>query len=387
MNIKREDNSRTAMIKTCVIFLLIVFTIFITARYITDEEFRNSFDTYVLKKEVNESSLGIIEINSDANPYIFAYDEYIGVLSKNTLTKYLSDGSVCGKFDVNISVPLIDSNEKYLALAENDGHRIYLISGSNIIWQNSLDGSISRVSVNKNGYVSVVITNTTYKSVIVVFNPDGTELFRKYLSSSYATCTDISDNNKYLAIGEVDYSGTIIKSYVEILSISLAQTEPKEATLYTYESKTGEVVTQIDYSEKDVAICMFDSYVQKIMPDSDARVYEIAEDNLFVDINLKNNIAVLKKQSSGLFSYEYDLSIKSTNSSIEKLYILESDVPKTVITSNDIIGLNFGNEVQIVNSNGWLVKKYTSNKEIKNIVLANDIVGIIYKDKIEIIGL
>ena len=101
----------------------------------------------------------------------------------------------------------------------------------------------------------------------------------------------------------------------------------------------------------------------------------------------KNNIAVIDKQSSGLFSYEYELLMKSTENKTDNLYILNSDVPKKIITSGNLIGLNFGNEVRIINANGWLVKKYTSSKEIKNIILGSNLAGIVYKNKIEIINL
>lgn len=384
MNEKRE---RKSPVKACIIFLLIVFAIFTIARYITDEEFRNTFDTYVLRKEIAESTLATIEINADTNPYIFAYDKYINVLSKNTLTEYDANGSVAGKIDVNISIPLKDVNDKYFVLAEKDGQRIYLISEANIVWQNSLEGNISKVSVNKNGYVSVVLENASYKSVIIVFNTEGTELFRRYISKNYAICTAISNDNEYLAIGEVDYSGTIIKSYVNIISISLAQTNPKDPILHTFESNAGEIIIDMKYNNKNEAICMFNSYVQKVTHEKNERLYEIKEEDLFVDIGLKDNIAVIDKQSSGLFSYEYELLMKSTESKTDNLYILNSDVPKKIITSGNLIGLNFGNEVRVINANGWLVKKYTSSKEIKNIILGNNLAGIVYKNKIEIINL
>lgn len=384
MNEKKE---RKSPVKACIIFLLIVFAIFTIARYITDEEFRNTFDTYVLRKEIAESTLATIEINADTNPYIFAYDKYINVLSKNTLTEYDANGSVAGKIDVNISIPLKDVNDKYFVLAEKDGQRIYLISEANIVWQNSLEGNISKVSVNKNGYVSVVLENASYKSVIIVFNTEGTELFRRYISKNYAICTAISNDNEYLAIGEVDYSGTIIKSYVNIISISLAQTNPKDPILHTFESNAGEIIIDMKYNNKNEAICMFNSYVQKVTHEKNERLYEIKEEDLFVDIGLKDNIAVIDKQSSGLFSYEYELLMKSTESKTDNLYILNSDVPKKIITSGNLIGLNFGNEVRVINANGWLVKKYTSSKEIKNIILGNNLAGIVYKNKIEIINL
>ena len=383
----KEKQTKGSPVKACVIFLIVVCIVFMTARYITDEDFRNSFDTHVLRKEVSESKLGTIEINSDANPYIFAYDKYINVLSKNTLTEYTSNGAVFGKIDVNISIPLMDANEKYFVLAEKDGQKIYLISGANIVWQNNLEGSISKVNVNSNGYVSVILTNTTYKSVILVFSPEGRELFRYYLSFDYAICTDVSLNNEYLAIGEVDFSGTIVKSYVKIMSIPLAQTNPESAVLHTYESGSGDVITNIKFNSKHEAICMFNSYIQKVTSENDEKIYNITENDLFVDINLRDNIASIDKQSSGLFSFEYELVTKSTENKTESLYILNNDVPKKMVISGDLIGLNFGNQVQIINEKGWLVKKYTSDKEIKNIVLGNNVAGIIYKNRIEIIDL
>ena len=104
-------------------------------------------------------------------------------------------------------------------------------------------------------------------------------------------------------------------------------------------------------------------------------------------INLRDAIAIIDKQSSGLFSYEYEVAMKSTNSTSENLYILNSDLPKSLLVSGNVMAINLGNEVQIINSNGWLLKNYTSSKQISNIVLGNSIAGIVYKNKIEIISL
>lgn len=61
-------------------------------------------------------------------------------------------------------------------------------------------------------------------------------------------------------------------------------------------------------------------------------------------------------------------------------------MPKSIICYGNNIGINFGNEIQLVRANGWLIKKYTSEKEIKSLVLGSKIAGIVYKDKIEIIN-
>lgn len=387
MKEEKSAKSKETIMKVFVLVFIATLIIIAIARYITDEDFRYNIDTNLLKKEISEENLNTIEIDSDTNPSIFAYDKYIAVLSKNKFSEYTSDGKIAAELDVNISVPIVATNDKYMVLAEKDGQRIYLISGSNILWQNNLEGSISRVNVNKNGYVSVIIKTTIYKSVVVFFNNNGVEIFRSYSSSNYAVCTSVSTNNKYLAIGEVDYSGTIIKSYVKIFSVELTQTDPDNSIVYTYESENGEIITNINYQSKDTAICMFNSYVQKVSLDSNERLYDIIADDIFVDTNLSEGFVVVDKQSSGFFSYEYELTIKSTTNKTENLYILNSDLPKTINVSGNIMALNLGNEVQIINSNGWLLKKYISGKQISNVVVGDTIVGIVYKNKIEIINL
>ena len=63
---------------------------------------------------------------------------------------------------------------------------------------------------------------------------------------------DITDelielHNKYLAIGEVDFTGTIIKSYVKIISAELAQTTPDNSIVYIYEADDNSIITNIKY--------------------------------------------------------------------------------------------------------------------------------------------
>lgn len=369
-------------------FIVIIFLIvFFTARYATDEDFRTMINVNVLKREVAESTLTTINIDLYSNQNIFAYGKYIAILNKNKLSEYTKDGQKLAELDINISIPIVHTSGKYMVIAEKNGQKIYLISGENIIWENSIEGNISEVNVNENGYVSIIIKNTTYKSVIVFYDLAGTEIFRRYISKNYAICTDISSNNKYLAIGEIDYSGTILKSFVTIISVEKAQQDPKNSIVNTYESENGEIITNIKYQDKENVICMFTNYVQKVGISSNETIYEITDNDMFVDVNLKDSIAIIDKQLSGLFSYEFEMILKSTANKAESLYILDNELPKKVVISGNNIALNLGNEIRIVNSKGWLIKKYKSNSQIKNVVIGDSIAGVIYKNKIEIIEL
>lgn len=368
MEEKPVKHSKTNVVKVSIFFLAVIFMAIILARYLINDEFRSAVDTKILKKELTENTSNIIEINSDDNPNIYAYDKYITVLSKNVLTFYQEDATISSQLDVNITTPYIASNDKYLAIAEENGSKLYLIYNTNLKWEKDIEGEIYRISVNENGYVSVLLKSTIYQSVIVTYDANGKELFKYYLKESYAVCSEISANNKYLAIGRIDYSGTIIKSIVELISIDSAIQDAKHCNVYTYESESNKILNNIKFNSKNEAICMFDSYIQKVTDLSDERLYDISNKDIFIDINLENNIAVVEKETSGLFSYAYQINIKNTLGKSDNLYILDNDIPKSLKVTRNLMCINLAGEVRIINANGWLLKRYTINSEIQDIL-------------------
>lgn len=377
---------RKTIIKIVFVSILVFATIIIASLYVTDSNFRLSVDK-MFNREVYENNLKSIEISSEDNPIVYSYDKYIVVLSKGVLKCYDKTGKNVSSVEVNITSPMMKSNEKYLVIGEKGGKNFCVVYENELLWKGSIEGSISQININSNGYVSVIVTNTTYKSVVIAYNDEGIELFKTYINSTYALNTAISNNNRYLAIGEVDYSGTIIKSKVEIISIDLAKNDPKNSIVNTYESEPGEVITAINYHIGDNLYCVFSNYVQKVNHNGNERVVDFNENTLFADIYAKNSLVIFEKQSSNLLTSEYQIRIINLSTKKESLYFENLRLIKTLKTSGENIVLNFVNSVQILTKKGWLSKKYTSTKEIKDILVSEYIVGIVYKDKIEIIEL
>ena len=125
-----KEVHKGSKLKSLIIIIILFTVVFLVARYITNEEFRLYVDTKIFKKELSSNTLSTIEIDPDSNPYIYAYDKYIAVLCKNTLTSYTSSGKKSSELSINIAVPLVETNEKYMVIAEKDSHKIYLISRS-----------------------------------------------------------------------------------------------------------------------------------------------------------------------------------------------------------------------------------------------------------------
>ena len=378
--------SKSKILKIVLFFIAVVCVAIVFSRYLTDDEFQKEVDIKVFKKQIIESTSNTIEINSDSNPYIYAYSKYISVFGKNIFTIYDKDANVVTTLDMNITEPEMNSDENYLVAYEKNGSKLYLVENTIKLWEKDIDGDIYRASVNKNGYVVALIKNSTYKSVVIIYDNSGNELFRTFLATSYAICSEISEDNKYLAIGQIDYSGTIVKSVVKLISVENVKGSSQDSILYTYESEANKILNNLKFNTKDEVICMFDSYIQKISGLSDEKICDITNEDILVDVNLENNIVKVEKETSGLFSYQYQISLKNTIGKSDSMYVLENDIPKKMQVTKNLICVTLLNEVKIISSKGWLIKSYVTNTGIQDIVIGTNIVGIVYNNKIEIIN-
>lgn len=384
-NIKKKINKKKILIISAIVLILtaILTTILI---YIYNQPAREWIDKNILRKEVLQDNATTIELK-DGQSSIYAFNKYIGILSRTKLNIYNQSGNSEAELEVQISNPLFNSSNRFLTIAENQGQKFYLIEDKEIKWEAEVEGNISQVNVNKNGYVAVAITGTSYKTVIVMYSPEGKEIFKTFLSSSRAIDITISNDNKYLAIAEINTSGTIIKSSIKVISIEKASTDPTNSIENTIEGENDKLITNIQYQDKDKLTCM---YTDKITIIEDGSETTLIDNNnkkvIFQSVELTNNIVSVEEKSSGLFTANSEVSIVSTENKETKRYTAES-VAKEIVTYGNKIALNLGTEVEFISTDGWLVKRYIANQEITNIVMSDTIAGIVYRDKIEIVNL
>ena len=371
--------------KYIILGIIAVILITLLLFYCFNSSFRNFITIYIFRKSVSQDNLTTITLNEDESSFVYAYDKNIVVLNKNILSTYNSSGNVISENDINISSPIFASNNRFLAIGENNGDSIYLISGSNIIWQGNVDGKISKISVNNNGYISVILTGTSYKSIVVSFDSKGKELFKTYLSSTIAIDMDISNDNKYLSIAEVDYSGSIAKSLIKTISIEKAKSDPSNSVIYTYTSENNNLITKINYCSKNVLSCLYNDSIHSLdtSNEQDTEIIKFNNQNNFGDIDLKNNCMYSENKSFG-FSSSTDVNIKNIQNNNTSVYTLKGSI-KSIYCYNEKIAINNGSEIHFIGLNGWLVKKYSSLSEINTIILGDSIAGIVYKDRVEIV--
>lgn len=383
----KKINKKRIIIATTIAIILIALIV-TSILYINNKQARNWIDKNIFRKEKTQNNLPSIEIEESNKSRIYAFNKYIGILNKNNFEIYDNTAKKENTLTLEITTPIFSSNNRYLAVAEKKGQKIYLIEDKNIKWETEVEGNISQIQVNKNGYVAVTIVDTSYKTVIQMYDSQGTPLFKTFLSSTRAAATSISEDNKYLAIAEIDTSGTIIQSNIKIYSIEDAKNKPKESLKKTYNGENNDLIIDIKYQEKDKLLCLYTDKITLIKTDeTKENIQEFNNKKIsFASIKLSNASITVEEKSTGLFTADSMLNIVNSENKSTSIYTAEA-VTKEIYTSGDVIALNLGAEVHFVNTSGWLVKKYVAEQEITNIVSSNSLAGIIYRDKIEIINL
>ena len=385
-NKEKKVNKKKIVILT-IIIVFIVIAIITIGLYSTNDKAREWIDKNIFRKEVLQDKVATIDLKENQDSNIYAFNKYIGILNKTKFSIYNSTGSQEKTLDLQISNPIWGSANRFLAIAENKGKKVYLISDKDISWEAEVEGNISQVHVNKNGYVAVVIVDTSYKTVIKTYNPQGKELFNTYLSSTRAVDISISNDNKYLAIAEVDTSGTMIQSSIKVISIDKASTDPTNSLENTYKGEENKLITNIKYQNKNKLVCMYTDSIHQIENGEDITLIDNQNKKvIFQSVNLVNRACSIEEKSSGLFTADSLVNIVNIENHEIKQYTASS-VTKELYTYGNIIAINLGTEVEFISTDGWLVKRYVANQEITNIVVSDSIAGIIYRDKIEIINL
>lgn len=385
INIQNLDRKR--VITIAIIIFAIICIILTISLYIAQKDVRDWIDIYILRKNLTENDTQTINLNTDKSNQVYVYSNYIAILNDKAVSLYNSYGEKVTTINVNINSAVFDSSDKYFAVAEKKGHEICLIIDKNYLWSTTTEGEIIQVHVNQNGYVAVITEDVNHKSILTFYNSEGTKIFTSYFSSTRIIDASISNDNKYVAIAEIDTSGTIIKSKVKIISVQNAKEDPENTIIYTYSADDGNLIANVKYQEKGQIACIYDNGLNIIKNEQNKGILKIDNENItFIENNLKNHVVYIEEKKSGLFKAESNIYIINTSNNQNTIYRLDN-VAKNIYAKENTIVVNAGIEMYFINTSGWLIKKYTASQEMTDIKFSDDLAAIIYKDKIVIIDL
>ena len=178
----------------------------------------------------------------------------------------------------------------------------------------------------------------------------------------------------------------VIQSNIKTISMDKAKQEPSQAIVYTYAANSNDLIINLKYHDKNKLICMYDNSIHLITNDIDENIMQLDENTKKADIELENYAIKATEQTTGLFSADTNIEIRNISNNKIIQYTVEG-VAKNIYCRSETIAINIGSEVEFIHTNGWLIKRYKSLQEVKDVVLCDGAAAIIYRDKIEIINL
>ena len=126
-SVDKKINKKKIIVITLII-LVIVLTIITVGVYNTNKQAREWIDKNIFRKEVIQDKVATIELKENENVNIYAFNKYIGILNKTKFSIYGNTGNEEKNLEVQISNPIFSSANRFLAIAENKGQKVYLIS-------------------------------------------------------------------------------------------------------------------------------------------------------------------------------------------------------------------------------------------------------------------
>lgn len=386
INENKALNKKKIAITIILAIIIIIITMFILL-YIYNKNFRNWADMHVLMKNVTEGTLSSIDIDVGKSSSIYAYDKYVAILDEAKIRIYNSSAKEVNSIDMSVNNPILKSNGKYLVIGEKGKQKIHLVSGTKSVWDADVEGSITRAAVNENGYVSVVCSGNTYKSIITVFNQSGEKLFKTYIPNNTVIDSAVSSDNKYLSFAEIDTTKTMIQSIVKTMSIKDASNSSENSIVNTYELPTNSLVVNIKYQGSKNLICMCDNGIQLLSDGNIQELISLSDQDkkyTFAGIDLSNTIYEIEEYSDGISNQNSNITLMNTGTKKYNSYTIEGIAKETSCSDNNI-AINLGTEIYFINSRGWLIKKYMANQEIRDVIVSDKIAAIIFRDKVEIL--
>ena len=144
---KEKKINKKKIIITIIALIILAAIAGITITYINNKEARTWIDKNILQKEKTQNNLTSIEIEDQNNSNIYAFNKYIGILNKNNFKIYNNAGKEEKELTLEISKPIFNQSNRYLAVAEEKGQKIYLIADKDILWEREIEGNISQISI------------------------------------------------------------------------------------------------------------------------------------------------------------------------------------------------------------------------------------------------
>jgi len=307
-------------------------------------------------------SVGKIELENCLDT--FGTNSAIFVVNGSGIQGYSNDAKKIFEKSIPYKDVVTSVAGDYTIVAEKNSTNVSVICKTEEIWSTSINNAnILGVVINKNGYSAVIYSQAGYKSLIKIYSVKGEELITSYLASTYALDVAISNDNKTLAIAEIDTNGVSLESRIKLIDIQSAS----EDNVKRIDLDNNELISDIEYDNNNQLIVLTDTGTKILKNNMLHEWVNFGNENIIIaDISNKKNLVAVKVSEEGLFSVKCKICIYQFGDTQNMKEYDIQETPSSIVTCEDTIAINTGNKIVFINTSGNFLKKSEYNGQLKD---------------------
>ncbi|MBE7022087.1 MAG: hypothetical protein E7414_02580 [Ruminococcaceae bacterium] len=147
-------------------------------------------------------------------------------------------GELLKDLTLKLSRPEVSLSGDYAIFYDPGGRRIISFFGEKQLSELTLESNILLASVNEDGYMLIVTEGDLHKCAVLVYSPDGEEIFKWNSGGLSVIGGDISDNNRDITVSAINTDEGVIKNSIIMFNIG----KEKPFTNDTYEDDLYSVI-------------------------------------------------------------------------------------------------------------------------------------------------
>ena len=241
----------------------------------------------------------------DTSSFFMLYND-LAVVSNTGCELYSFSGNKLFSYDHSYSNAAFTANGSNFLVYDTKGKELAVYTPVSNILKKTLEYDVKSAYINSLGYFSVVNSEKTYRSGVIVFSPEGNEMFRWMSPDKYVLSTALNANASLLACASVYNKSGAFSS--ELIVYDVTTGEKKHSV-----TLNDAMAMKIGYAKNDSRIFVLTDS-KYICYDKDMNLIGAAEynknnakffkeyDDCFI-IAQNNN---LSGSSMTLYAYDYD---------------------------------------------------------------------------------
>ena len=204
----------------------------------------NTGETRVRSVERAEN-VHVVPFESAATGQFAAYRNGLICARTNYLCVLDGTGSVLWEKNTTVVDPLLSVAGQYIAIGAENGTKLCLYNGENLVFEKSTEDKIRDIRVSTGGDIVLVCDKVNYKGAISVYNKEGQEIFSWFSGQNNVISADISSASRRVAAVLLNADRKVY-SIIKVFDISSKNDSVEMAfddTILFDVSYTGDTIT------------------------------------------------------------------------------------------------------------------------------------------------